>query len=255
MSKELIEIAFYSLNEANLVATAVRAASKSALRVNVFMDSRTAPEELQILRDSRIEYRLAHNEAPSIPEGIYPDMCRQLECEWVWILNVDEWASPELVEAVQEAVQKAPADVQCFGFARRWVRLKSPGQVQYSRLFRMRRGDYQWRVIRHRSVLFEARTPHTPGFRFDAQRAAKLPKPSLLYHFDWIAHSFDVRKRKLDLYEKLHKGPRNYFADYYLPEQREWLHFFKNVNVTEVTALAREMEGISSVRGWADEFQ
>jgi hypothetical protein len=46
MSKELIEIAFYSLNEANLVATAVRAASKSALRVNVFMDSRTAPEEL-----------------------------------------------------------------------------------------------------------------------------------------------------------------------------------------------------------------
>jgi hypothetical protein len=158
------------------------------------------------------------------------------------------------VEAVQEAVEKAPAEVHYLGMARRWVRLKPSGQVQYSRLFRMRRGDYQYRVFRHRSVVFEA-VIHTPAFRFDKRRAVKLPKSALLYHFDWIAHSFDVRKRKLDLYEKLHKGPRNYFADYYLPEQREWLHFFKNVNVPPVTALAREMEGMSSMRGWADEFQ
>jgi hypothetical protein len=254
VSRELLEIAFYSLNEAHLLAAAVKAASKSGLKVNVFMDSRTASEELQILRDSGIEYRLARNEAGSIPEGIYPDMCRQLECEWVWILNVDEWASPELVESVQEAVRKSPAHVQCFGFARRWVRLMPSGQVQYSRLFSMRRGDYQWRVIRHRSVVFEA-VIHTPGFQFDERRAVKLPKSSLLYHFDWIAHSFEARRRKLDLYEKLQNGARKHFADYYLPEQREWLHFFKSVNVPQVTALAREMEGMSSMRSWADEFQ
>jgi hypothetical protein len=218
------------------------------------MDSRTAPEELQILRHSGIEYRLVLNEVGSIPEGIYPDMRRQLECEWVWILNVDEWPSPELEEAVREAVQKAPADVHCFGIARRWVRLKPSGQVQYSRLSSMRRGDYLWRVIRHRIVLFEA-VIHTPGFRFDERRAAKLPKSALLYHFDWIAHSFDVRKRKLDLYEKLHNGARRHFANYYLPEQRERLHFFKSVNVPQVIALARQMEGISSARGGSDEFQ
>jgi len=234
--------------------TTQRDVTKSGLKVNVFMDSRTASEELQILRDSGIEYRLAVNEVHSFGEGIYRDMCRQLECEWVWVLNTDEWPSPELVEAVQEAVEKAPDEVHYFGMARRWVRLKPSGQVQYSRLFRMLRGDYQWRIIRHRSVVFEA-VIHTPGFQFDERRAVKLPKSSLLYHFDWIAHSFEARRRKLDLYEKLHNGAKKKFADYYLPEQREWLHFFKSVNVPQVTALAKEMEGVSSVRSWADEFQ
>lgn len=235
------------------MVAAVQAASVHGLIVNVFMDSRTRPEEFEVLRIAGLRYRVARNVEGFVPEGIYPDMCRQLDSEWVWILNSDEWPSFELVRDAKAAVEQAPARVVCFGFARKWVRVGRSGNVEYSRLLRMSKGDYQWRIVRHKAVTFVPRV-HSPGFCFDESQAVKLPKPSIVFHFDWVVHSFEMRKRKLEVYEEMRQGSLRRFRDYYLPERREWLHFFTDVNSDWVTAVARRMARATSDRGWPDDI-
>lgn len=244
-----MEFVLFSLNEARLVTLAARAALLHGLKVNVFMDSRSSPDQLDALHEGGIDYRLARN-ATNFPEGLFPDMFRQVDSEWIFILNADEWPSPELVRAALDTARSAPADVNCLGVPRRWLRFNETGQLQYSRFWRMR-GDYQWRIIRHREVTLNP-VVHTPGFFLERQRALRLSRKALLYHLDWVAHSRESRERKLRFYEELGSDYGARFADYYVPERREWIHFFRTIESEPLLTIARDMHLLQGYPGWAD---
>lgn len=234
-----MEFVLFSLNEARLLAVAARAAQVHGLKVNVFMDSRSSPGELEFLREEGIDYRIAHN-STNFAEGLFEDMFRQVDSEWIFILNVDEWPSPGLVRAALDTVRAAPVGVNCLGAPRRWLRLNRTGNLEYSRFWRMLAGDYQWRIVRHQEVVLNP-VVHTPGFFLEPQRIWKLPKKAPLYHLDWVAHSREYRERKLQYYEALRSGYSARFADYYVPERREWIHFFKTIESEPLLTIARDM--------------
>jgi hypothetical protein len=177
-------------------------------------------------------------------------MLRQVDSDWVFIINADEWPSHSLVRAAVDAITSAPDSINCVGVPRRWLRLNQAGQVQYSRLWRMR-GDYQWRIIRHREVVFNLQV-HSPGFFLEPERSLKLPRTAFLYHLDWIVHSRQSRERKLRFYEGLRTGYWARFADYYLPERREWIHFFKTLELEPLSTIAHDMQRLQDDPGWAD---
>lgn len=254
MGSPSLVIAIYSLNEAQLAILCSELASSYGIPVQIFMDSRTSREELDFLSEAGVTFRLAVNNTENIPEGIYRDMSRQIASEWLWILNPDEWPSQDLVDIVLASIRKAPKNINAIGFARRWVRFSRYGKLVYSRFPRMLRGDYQWRIIRHKHVVFRP-IVHTPGFEFSRDKTLRLPIRHVVYHFDWIVHSLSVRRNKVEFYEGLQVGAKKRFAAYYLPEDREWVHFFRRLRRQEVTHVARRMQSLASDRGWADQFR
>lgn len=251
MKSTQIEFVIFSLNECNLLAEAAESLRGFGLTVSVFADSRTRPEELEILRDRQIPFRVVDNSA-AIPEGMFVPMFKQVKSEWAFLLNVDEWPSPELVESVIREVSQVPDTVNVMGIPRKWLRFSDSGRLEYSRFPMLWKGDYQWRVLRHRNLTYRA-VIHTPGFVLDPSASIKLPRGNTIFHFDWIVHSLNTRKRKLRRYFQLSPPSARRFADIYLPENRPWAHFFKGLKNDEVVAIARRLQAASSDGSWVDE--
>lgn len=247
--KEQIEFVVFALNECRLLRSNVEALAKYGLPVNVFLDSRTTQEERGFLISGGVEYRVVENPT-STAEGMFSEMFGQVDSEWLFLINVDEWPSPRLVADAMLAVQSAGAHVNSIGVPRKWVRFSPAGELQVSRLPRMVRGDYQWRILRHRHLVLSAVT-HTPGFVRTEASSKKLPRSSTLYHLDWIVHSKEARAKKVLAYGKDSGSPDKRFLDHYLPERREWLHFFKPLDDDLLEEVAVRYLESSDGRGWA----
>jgi hypothetical protein len=244
-----VEIAYISLNETQLLATMVSNIDKGKIPVSVFMDDRTTNDQLEILDKVGVEYKKVHN-SHGFVEGLHGVVANDIESEWVWILNGDEWPNDSLIDAVLKRLEFLPDDINCIGFARKWIARNLKGDVYYSRSLKMR-NDYQWRIIRKDHVKFEP-TIHTPGFNFDIDRALKISSQTYLCHFDWIAHSYSLRERKLEYYESLSPGASRQFRHWYLPEEQKQRHFMKKVDNIDIVRIANEIAAFKTDNGWVD---
>lgn len=248
-----LRIVLFARGEAPIVTTAYRLVSSYGLPVDVFIDHRTGTDQLGLLAQNGVPYRIARNPEVFVAEGIMPDISRQVEDEWIWVLNADEWPSPGLVDSVLRAVHGASEDpsIKVVALPRRWVALGKDGRAVHSRHWRLARGDYQYRVFRHKEVKFRPQV-HTSGFYFQTSEAIRLPKTAWLYHFDWVVHSFEARQRKLSRYESLVPGVQRRLKAYYLPELATWSHRFQREHGEEVQEAAKAFGAVASESTWAD---
>ena len=244
-----LAVAYISLNEVDLLLSVVSQCNKIGQWVHVFMDSRTDELELMKLDRADIKYSLVKNEY-EIPEGIHEIVCKEIGTEWVWILNGDEIPSPESLASAHALVQEAAPQLQCIGFPRLWLRRTEKGEPEVSRA-RFMRLDYQWRIIRVKNVTFIP-VVHTPGFVVDHRFSLKMPKTAVVYHLDWIAHSYELRQRKLKRYESIAPGAAKYFTKWYLPELNERKHRFKKVDDKLVIEFVEAVHKTASSTGWVD---
>lgn len=249
MGRPSIEIAIFSREECSLLLANRASLLEFGIPVRVFVDSETSPSEIAILEEAAVDYSIIENPYPSVAEGMLPEIFASVESEWVFIVQVDEWPSRKLVNDALFAVMEAQDHVNAIGVPRKWVRFGGKGQLQYSRLPRLLRGDYQWRIIRHRNVQLLPLI-HTPGINLEKGKVMRLGRRSTLYHLDWIVHSEQVRKAKLSRYEELLPGSSTRFADYYLPERREWLHFFRTFSDPELEEVAGKFFESASGGSW-----
>ena len=248
-SESSLELVLFSLNDGALMAANVEALAQYSLPTRVFLDSRTTSSEREILFRAGIDHQIVENPLGNVAEGMYEGMLAHINSEWVFILNVDEWPSPKLISEAITATRLSPPHIKAFGVPRRWVRFDSHDQLQVSRLPRLLLGDFQWRIFRPKQVELRP-VIHTPGFDRTEATSVRLSRSSSLYHFDWIVSSEEVRERKLEYYETQSSRSARRFKDYYLPEKREWLHFFKRLNDERLEGVARAFSEASSGRGW-----
>lgn len=244
-----LSIVYISLNEVDLLLCAVEHFSQLGQEVQIFMDSRTEESELSKLSEAGLQYRILVNEYPFV-EGVIEDLCRQAGTEWVWILNGDEIPSREALIQAHKFVDSAAKDVHCVGVPRTWIRRIQNGGFEKSRA-RFIGDDYQWRIVRTNSVKFIKKI-HTPGFVVNPEHALKMPKNAVVYHVDWIAHTYELRKRKLEKYEATMPGASKYFRLWYLPELNERKHRFVPVKSEELGRYAEKVHGVQSAHGWVD---
>jgi hypothetical protein len=248
-SHAALAIAYISLNEVDLLLSVVGECNKIGQEVHVFMDSRTEELEFIKLENAHVEYSVVKNEY-EIPEGIHEIVCNEIGTEWVWNLNGDEIPSPESLASAHALVKVAPPQIQCIGFPRRWLRRTEKGDAEVSRA-RFMGLDYQWRIIRTKNVTFKP-VVHTPGFVVDHRFALKMPPAAVVYHLDWIAHSFELRQRKVNRYESIAPGAAKYFTKWYLPELNERKHRFKKVDDKLVIEFVEAVHKKASSTGWVD---
>lgn len=246
-----VEIAYISLNEAGLLVEAVAATRAMGWDPLVFLDSRTERSERAILKRAGIIATVLNNNHGFV-EGLYGAIAEHIEADWVWILTADEVPSVGLMAAATQAVEEAGPAITSIGFARKWVFRDDVGEFWVSRA-EFIGSDPQWRIIRHREVEFSP-IIHTPGYLIPQGSAAGIPAENAAYHLDWVAHSRELRERKLAYYEKLLPGANETFLHWYLPERNPLEHHFEPLADPDVLEFARACFRLQADVGWTDKL-
>lgn len=130
--------------------------------------------------------------------------------DWVLRLDDDELISLGLVDFCNKILPGL--DVDAVGIHRKWCRLGSETLFEYS-IYPSYHFDWQWRLFR-KDKTGSRPEMHTPGIVFPSE--TKAPLDSFIVHLDWVYHSYDERRNKVESYQKLNADLG--FEDYYLYE-------------------------------------
>lgn len=245
-----LAVAYTTLNESSHIVPVFRYLDAIGCRARLFVDSRTDPKEVDVFRESGVDFVFVDNEHGYV-EGIYGKIAGMCDEEWVLILNGDEIPTRSMLDATRRLIERVDDTINCLSFPRRWVRWSHRGELQQS--FAPFIGDdYQYRIIRHRNVVFRP-VIHTCGFDLDYRHVRLLPREYPIYHFDWIVHSKPLREKKLSYYNKVLPGAGAQFAKWYLPEDCLPEHHMQSVLDQDVIDFASSFGRADDV-GWVDQL-
>ena len=79
-----------------------------------------------------------------------------------------------------------------------------------------------------------------------------MPKKAVVYHVDWIAHTYELRERKLKRYGESSPRASKYFKNWYLPELNEGKHRFTGIEDKELADYVEKVYAAQSAHGWVD---
>lgn len=151
-------------------------------------------------------------------------------CKHSWVLRLDddEIISMGLVHYLKNNLTKIVKQV--VAFERKWARLSREGFLQYS-LYPKMKHDWQVRLYRVDQVSY---TPglHTSGILYNSLEY--VTQNAFVVHLDWILKSYDQRLAKVEKYEKIDKGFRDYYLYEELPNAESYFTSLENREFDDV---------------------
>ena len=175
------------------------------LRPLFIVEARSSDDSLAILLGRNARAFTAQGEMPDV-ESLLSGIIPYFSSSWILRLDDDELPSSAMLRWVAGNVSHLQAP--SVAFPRYSIYRNGNGGLGDFGL----RGDggpwktnYQYRLFRPSDVAPKD-TLHSPGFDASFELA---PDEARIYHFDWIVHTYDERRRKTERYEELEKGNRN----------------------------------------------
>ncbi len=187
------------------------------LRPLFIVDSRSADRSLALLQRRTDRVFTAAGAQPFV-ESLLREIIPLLGSRWVLRMDDDELPSAAALRWIAGNI--GAVTVGSVALSRVWVALDRDRRCVVSECEHVGGpwgSDHQIRLFRPADVLVHDRL-HTCGFEASMIRA---PSEARLYHFDWLARSYEDRCAKIARYERLEEGSGVRYASYYLPEDHD----------------------------------
>lgn len=198
------------------------------------IDKKTKDKTLEIVKKYPVKYIIITNESGHVENGMIKKLSDACTNNWIIRLDDDESISNQLIEFINEKIQKI--NVSCVGFHRKWCRINQ-SQLEWMALPDYSY-DWQWRLFRKDQVNF-VNDIHTPGYTFETSMCA--PIEACIFHLDWIYHSHQERVDKIKRYESIRTGSGISVKHYYLYEEiNNFQSYFVRVWESSIPSILKE---------------
>ncbi|MEO7222490.1 MAG: glycosyltransferase, partial [Devosia sp.] len=196
MSESALTIIVPTINSADFIGIVLDYYRANDISITVFVDGKTT-DDTHAVASRYFPVRSISNPATRVGEVIEA-MSRQTTSKWVLRIDDDELPSVEMMRFVMEVVQRDDADV--YGFSRYECAVSQSGKL-------LHHPDHdaddhrQWRLYQPAVVNYTSQG-HTPGFDRHGLRVVEAPRSACLIHLDWVLHSYQARKEKVERYDR-----------------------------------------------------
>lgn len=198
-----------TMNSEKIISELVKKITDLFENVVVGVDSKTTDKTINVVSRYPCKVIEINNEGSSIVESMLSQFFDHCKTNWILRLDDDEMISDLFKKYLDNELHKISVD--SIAFHRRWCR-KINKRVEWSvnPIFGF---DWQWRMFQKNKVTFNEQI-HTPGIFYKSYIFA--PTEAYILHFDWVYHSYEERKAKVNKYENIKSGSGH--PEYYLYE-------------------------------------
>ena len=202
-------------NSAGWIGAVARAYAALGVRPLFLVDVRSSDGTASVLAQAGADVRPIRFDQPWV-EAAVSQLGGITGAEWVARLDDDELPSAGLLRYLAGR----PPDARSVAVPRQWVRLGRNGpEVARTLLWQDGAGapgaDHQWRIFRPAAVRYTAAL-HSAGF--EREDWVRAPADAVLFHLDWVFHSYADRRRKIARYDAIQHGVGRFLESMYLPE-------------------------------------
>jgi hypothetical protein len=184
--------------------------------VAVFVDDRSSDNTLAVARRFAANIVSVRNPAGFVAEGLVEQITGHCRTRWLLRIDDDELPTAAMLEFVERVI--AEPGLIVYGFQRHQCSVSRSGKLLTSRAISPL-DHRQWRLYQPAGMRF-AHGLHTPGLVWDGEhRAITAPEEASLIHLDWILHSYEGRRRKVERYDAHTPDAGTRWRSYYLPEE------------------------------------
>ncbi len=183
------------------------------------VDTKSSDDTLKIVKEYPVKLIHIDNKSGYAENGVIKILAEQCSNKWILRLDDDELISNQLIEFIGNSLKTL--NVSCVGFHRKWCRINQ-SQLEWMALPDYSY-DWQWRLFKKDQVNF-INDIHTPGYFFDTSKCA--PIEACIFHLDWIYHTYQERKEKINRYESIKLGGGESVRHYYLYEDIENFSYY-----------------------------
>jgi glycosyltransferase involved in cell wall biosynthesis len=213
------DIVIPTLNGARWLEPLLDAYRKFGVEPLYAVDDRSDDGSLALLRERGARIALIHQDGFHVENGVFAQVSRLVDRDWILRLDDDEFPSRELLHWAEKT--PPPPDVLSWRLSRLTL-YRHLGQIKYSRVETHYHGyphspmiDPQARLYRHRDVTYVTDI-HSPGF--DLANSHFAPGSAIFLHLDALLRSPGERLAKLSRYEKVRPRSSWKYAYHYLPD-------------------------------------
>ena len=202
-------------DSARWIGSVARSYAALGLRPLFLVDVRSRDQTASVLAQSGADVRPIRFDRPWV-EGAVSQLGGITDAGWVARFDDDELPSAGLLRYLTGE----PPVASAVAVPRQWVRA-APGGAEIARTLLWQDGagepgaDRQWRIFRPGAVRY-TEVLHSAGFERDDWVSA--PADAVLFHLDWVFHSYADRRRKVARYDAIKDGMGRFFESMYLPE-------------------------------------
>ncbi len=212
-----VTIAIPTINSGQYLDIVLEFYREHGVPVTVFVDDRSVDDTLAIARRLAPTVIVVRNPAGFVAEGLVEQISRQCQTSWVFRIDDDELPTAGMLEFVKRAIA-GHGGINIYAFLRHQCTVSLRGKLLASRAI-SRTDHQQWRLYRPREMRF-IQGLHTPGLAWDGDNQATIaPEEAAMIHLDWILHSYDERRQKIERYDTHTPNEGTRWRSFYLYEE------------------------------------
>ena len=211
-----LTVAIPTINSGRYLDIVLEFYREHGVPVTVFVDDRSVDDTLAIARRLAPRVFSVRNPTLFIAEGLVEEISRRCESSWMLRIDDDELPTVAMLEFVQRAT--AGNGMKVYAFSRHQCTVSQRGKLLASRAVSPL-AHQQWRLYRPAEMRF-VQGLHTSGLIWDGEhQAITAPEEAAMIHLDWILHSYDERRQKVERYDAHSPNEGTRWRSYYLYEE------------------------------------
>jgi glycosyltransferase involved in cell wall biosynthesis len=234
-----VTVAIPTINSAQYLDIVLEFYREHGVPITVFVDDRSVDDTLAIARRLASRVIVVRNPAGFIVEGLVEQISRQCQTSWVLRVDDDELPTATMLEFVKRAI--AGQAIKTYAFLRHQCIVSLRGKLLASRAISPT-DHQQWRLYRPGEMRFIGGL-HTPGLVWDGDhQATTAPEEAAMIHLDWILHSYDERRQKVERYDAHTPNEGTRWRSFYLYEENpSSLETLTELDLPEFGRVCREI--------------
>ena len=206
--------------------------------VTVFVDNASVDDTLMVAERFATKVFSIANPRRNVAETMIEPSSRLCSTRWVLRMDDDELPSSAMMTFVRAALSEKRVEV-C-AFERHQCAVSTRGTLLRHRNVSPTE-HRQWRLYQPAKVKYTHRI-HTPTFKWDPESGRTANPEASMIHLDWAVHSYEERRRKVELYDEQTPNGGTRWRSYYLyEEQPSSRESFEEMALPEFDQVCRQL--------------